>query len=147
MGSPPRSPASRTSPSGNCWAHARAASTSATGMTRVQPATHAATTVVVARMTSTTTAAHPSSARPEASAAQARASRLPVAVSKGADLEPQAAEIDEALGVLLLVHAVGLERRKVHPIERSRRTAPGHRQRALVELEPDGAAHVLLDLV
>src|SRR5262245_64147004 len=72
---------------------------------------------------------------------------LPVAVPKCADLEPQPTEIDEALGVLLLVHAVGFERSEIHPVERSRRTAPGHGEGALVELEPDRAGHVFLDLV
>ena len=61
MGSPPRSPARSTGSGAMAAAFSRAAAALATGMTRAQPAPKAATTMLVARKTSTTSATRPSS--------------------------------------------------------------------------------------
>src|SRR5262245_36393188 len=105
-------------------------------MTRRQPAAQAATTVVVARSTSTTTAACPSSG-PTSDGVKATCARtshglLALAFAEGADLQPQGVEVDEALGVTLPVHLVGLEGREVRPVERARRPPAAHRHHALV---------------
>src|SRR5207245_2516408 len=68
-------------------------------------------------------------------------------VAQGADLEAQGVQVDEALGVALAIDGVGLEGRKVGPVERPRRPPSCHRHVALVQREPHGPRHVTGDLV
>src|SRR5215813_9632925 len=72
---------------------------------------------------------------------------LLLAITKRADAEAQGAEVDEALGVALAVHLVGLEGDEVRAIQRSRGSPAGDRDRAFVELESHGAGDVALNLV
>jgi hypothetical protein len=66
--------------------------------------------------------------------------------AEGANLETERVQVDEAFGVLLPVHAIGLEGDKVGAVERA-----GDRRPATVsvpaELKPHGAGNVPLDLM
>src|SRR5262249_36303591 len=138
---------------GRACARSRAAACLATGMTRAQPAPKAATTMLVARKTSTTRATRPASSSSwnspgmKATCTCMTARGLPAAVAESADLQAERVEVDEALGVLLPVDAVGFEGDEVRAVERAWGAAPCHGDRALVELEPDRAGHVALHLV
>src|SRR5262244_64974 len=153
MGSPPRSPAKSTGSGARAAARERAAASLATGMTRAQPAPKAATTMVVARKTSTTRATRPASSSSgnspgmRATCTCMAGPGLPAAVAESADLQAERVQVDEALGVLLSVDAVGFEGHEVRAVEGVRRAAPRHGDRALVELEPDRARDVALHLV
>src|SRR5262252_6055111 len=153
MGSPPRSPAKSTGSGARAAARERAAASLATGMTRAQPAPKAATTMVVARKTSTTRATRPARSssgnspgmRATCTCMTGRA--LPAAVAERADLQTERIQVDETLGVLLAVDAVSFEGHEVRAVEGARRAAPRHGDRALVELEPNRARDVALHLV
>src|SRR5687767_12211850 len=150
---PPRSPARITSAAGYRAAAATAASRSATGTMRAQPAAQAATSVVVARNTSTATAARSPRSRPgnsagvNATCTRMESAGLPLAVAERPDLEPERVQVDESLGIPLTVHLVGLEGHKVRAVERAWRLAARHRHRPLVELQAHGAGDVALHLV
>src|SRR6185369_14989983 len=150
---PPRSPAKRTSVTGYCAAAATAASRSDTGTMRAQPAAQAATSVVVARNTSTATATRSSRASPGNSAGvRATCTRmewaeLPIVVAERSDLEPERVQVDESFGIPLAVDSIRLEGHEVRAIERARGLPARHRHRPLVELHANGARHVALHLV
>ncbi len=58
----------------------------------------------------------------------------------------QAEQVDEALGIRLVVHVVLAERGEVFAVQAERRLAPHRRAGALVELHADRAGHLFLRL-
>src|SRR4051812_43762829 len=76
----------------------------------------------------------------EDSADPATLSAFRPALSHRPQPQPQRVELDEALGVALIVGAlIVLEGDVLHRVERARRPAADHRRIALVELQPDRA--------
>src|SRR4051812_25015604 len=68
-------------------------------------------------------------------------------VELGPDPEPQRVELDEALGVPLIVDRVLLERDDVGAVQALGRLAPERRDVALEQLEPRRAGDVARDVV
>src|SRR5262249_11537527 len=70
-----------------------------------------------------------------------------VAIARAQQSETKRIELDEAVGVRLVVDRVFLERDVALAVERIRARAPDHNHIALIELQPDRAGNAFLALV